>query len=179
MCYAREIITETYKRLERALTDTSEPKSLLVIVRREQLDAGRIPESIRWVSYDLKADLNQLKDAGVEVLGAKLDATVAPHLTDPMVLDVRYATLAIVRNAVIPPRRLNDQGDIVLGRMAENPDMKEVSRLIGWALKYPAGMLRGDVNVARDILYATAASRARLSKTTGLMTTAHDALKEA
>ena len=180
MCYARNLVTETYKSFEWLLRNVDLAKgqvSLIASVRKYSWTlSARQPANLvlRGVSDGLCGCLRALKDAKINVLGGKANATVAPRFGEPNVIDINIATIAVIHPAVEPGSLGELLGDKY--RHVNDPLAGHLSELIAWSMKYPVGMLRGDAAVAIDLLRLTAASRSRLSVSTGMLRQARAAI---
>jgi hypothetical protein len=166
MCYAREVVAETYRALEfacwRAVVSSADRGQLkLVAVKRTFRDRPLSTRSLEeyvehMTSGGLRSDYKRLKDAGVRVLAARSGMTVEPGQTPATVTIVR-GTLAVIPTGCDLP----GFGEAAKIRQCE-VIRADLANLVGWCFPYPRGMLRGDPDLTREILDVTAQKRAKL-----------------
>ena len=169
-CYGRGVI-EAYRALEWGLLSTLGkdpwPKVKLLGVRMA-LPSLRTEQTtdVRLVGFTrsgLFTDVKRLKDAGVEVLGARINILCEPIANGSFVLK-RLGLFVVPANAntVRVPWKLSTTCKELPANRAN------LSRLVGWTFSYPLGMLRGDPATAAWILNAMSSGRLATNLAVGI-----------
>jgi hypothetical protein len=198
MCYMRRVVHPAFAAIEHALfegrREPVRPNVGLVAVQRMLKTAATTRNSMaEWLQFlGRDRDVFSLIKPKRCVLGKITVLTMAPPgyvadgdgVSNVPLIWLRLSAIAAVTNKARLMRLREAYGPQATGVGGANTNLlirgyreiapgavtrDSVAKLVGWACRYPLGMLFGDPQQTVDILDAAAAMKARMLRTTGIL----------
>jgi hypothetical protein len=177
MCYARSVVMDAYTGFDwilgKVVTDRSKYALVAVTtISAFRLDQYSVGDLVTLSTSKKQVDLYAMAQEKIRPIGAKIDVTLAPSSKDPKMAIIRRSTLALCRSAELAAMPDFASRKFTKLTVARSVSGESLSSALGEALRYPIGMMQGDVNTTMAILHETAKRKARMSVSLGQLTTA-------
>ncbi len=177
MCFARQVTMEAFKAVEWAFFMDAKllimPNVKLVAVRRTFPSLGPGPAENDTYQRPRLADfwmtkLSKARDKEIvgAVRGALSVSTLAPAAEGDGYDGRRSTLLALPVGTDISALKAKPATEV---REFNEVTRVSIGKAVAWAIRYPIGMMFGDVPRAVDILHASSSARTKMMLTTGAM----------